>query len=486
MKEYEEIIGLEVHVQLKTSSKMFCKNSAEYFGASPNSHTCPVCLGLPGALPVINEKAIEAAVRFALALNCTISSRSKFDRKNYFYPDLPKGYQISQFDLPIGKNGWIELDGEKIKITRVHMEEDTGKLIHAKVGGRKVSLIDYNRSGVPLMEVVSEPDITSPEKAKLFAKKIHQIARYLEVSDADMEKAGMRFDANISVRPKGDSKLGAKVEIKNINSFRFLERGLAYEGQRQIKLLNESGKVLQETRGWIESSGETVSQRSKETSPDYRYFPEPDLPPIVFNDSKIKKLKLNLPELPDEKQKRFEESYLLDKYITHILTEDNNVAHWFEKALILYANNKLEKTKKAKNLANWIVSDLIKQLRDRSINIETALIEPASFVELLKLVDKGEINKTTAKQVLTKMVETGLLPEKIIEEETLAQVSDEKELKKIISQVIEENTKAVSDYKSGKEASIGFLVGQTMRKTTGRANPKVVGEILKRILSDGK
>ncbi|OGY26227.1 MAG: glutaminyl-tRNA synthase (glutamine-hydrolyzing) subunit B [Candidatus Woykebacteria bacterium RBG_16_44_10] len=485
MKEYLTTIGLETHTQLKTSSKMFCRCSAEYFGASPNSHVCPVCLGLPGALPVINKEAIEKAVKFSLALNCQVSPESKFDRKNYFYPDLPKGYQISQFDLPIGKNGWVDVEGKKIRINRVHMEEDTGKLVHGEVGGGRVSLVDFNRSCVPLMEIVSEPDIASPEEARLYAKKLHQIARYLEVSDADMEKAGMRFDINVSVRPKGAAKLGEKVEIKNVNSFRFLEKAIAFEVERQVGLIESGGEISQETRGWVEAKGVTVLQRTKETSPDYRYFPEPDLPPLSFKEEEIRKLRTGLPELPDEKVKRFETQYSLDKKTAQTLTESKNIAQWYEEALAIYAEEEKDKSEKAKKLANWMVGELVRQLRERSLSIENVPIEPAAFIELLELVDKGEVNLGVAKQVLTSMFETGMLPAKIINEKGLAQVSKEEELGEVVEEVINESKKAVEDYRVGKEASFGFLVGQVMRKTAGRANPKVVSEVLRKKLSHG-
>ena len=485
MKEYLATIGLEIHTQLKTASKMFCSCSSEYFGAGPNSHTCPVCLGLPGALPVINKEAIEKAVKFALALNCQVAPESKFDRKNYFYPDLPKGYQISQFDLPIGKNGWVDVDGKRIRVNRVHMEEDTGKLVHGEVGGERVSLIDFNRSCVPLMEIVSEPDITSSEEARLYAKKLHQIARYLEVSDADMEKAGMRFDINVSVRTAGSNKLGEKVEVKNVNSFRFLEKAIVYEIERQISSLKSGKKIEQETRGWVEAKSITVLQRTKETSPDYRYFPEPDLPPLSFKEEGIKKLRLGLPELPDEKTERFETQYALDNKTVHTLTESNNLAQWYEEALVIYAKEKRDKADKAKKMANWVVGELVRQMKERSLTIETVPVEPAAFVELLDLVDEGKINQVVAKQVLTSMFETGMLPAKIIEQKGLSQVSDEEELEEAVTKVLGEFKKAVEDYRLGKEASFGFLVGQVMRKTAGRANPKVVGDILRKKLSHG-
>jgi len=335
------------------------------------------------------------------------------------------------------------------------------------------------------MEIVSEPDIESPEEARLYAKKLHQIARYLEVSDADMEKAGMRFDTNVSIRLKGASKLGEKVEIKNINSFRFLEKAIAYEIERQIKVVESGGKIIQETRGWVETKAVTVSQRTKEASPDYRYFPEPDLPPLVFTKTKVEELRSRLPELPDEKIKRFEEKYSLDKKSAQILTESKSLAQWYEKALDIYAKGEKEKAGTAKKLANWVVGELARRLREKSLTIENIPIEPAAFVELLEFLDQGKINPAAAKQVLTSMFETGMLPAKIIEQEDLSQVSKEEDLEGVVAAVLSENQKAIADYQSGKEASFGFLVGQVMRKTAGRANPKVVGEVLKRKLSHG-
>ena len=485
MTQYDTTIGLEIHVQLKTKSKMFCASSAEYFGADPNSHVCPVCLGLPGALPVINKRAIEAAVKFALGLNCKISSLSKFDRKNYFYPDLPKGYQISQFDLPIGKGGWINVNGKKIRINRAHQEEDTGKLIHATVDGDKVSLVDFNRSGVPLLEIVSEPDIESPQEARLYAKKIHQVARYLEVADVDMEKAGMRFDANVSVRQKGETKLGEKVEIKNINSFRFLEKAIEYEVVRQIKVLESGEKVTQETRGWVEDKGVTVSQRTKETSPDYRYFPEPDLPPLTFQERELEKIRRALPELPDSKQDRFESEYGLDKNSTQIIIEDNFLAQWFEEVINLYNKNKNSLKKDAKVVANWVSGELLRKLHENNLNIKTIPLEPASFVELLRIIDDGMINQAGAKMVFDKMFESGEMPRKIIEDGGLNQLSSEGELNVIVDKVLESNPKAVEDYKKGKKTSFGFLLGQVMRQTEGRANPQVSASILENKLTHG-
>ncbi|MCH7541430.1 Asp-tRNA(Asn)/Glu-tRNA(Gln) amidotransferase subunit GatB [Patescibacteria group bacterium] len=485
MNQYEATIGLEIHVQLRTQSKMFCRSTADYFGAQPNTHTCPVCLGLPGALPIINKEAINKAVTFALGLNCTINRQSKFDRKSYFYPDLPKGYQISQFDLPIGKNGWVEVGEKRIRINRVHQEEDTGKLIHTNIDGRQVSLIDFNRSGIALMEVVSEPDIDSPAQAKSYAKKVHQIARYLEVADVNMEKAGMRFDANISVKKKAQKELGEKVEIKNINSFRFLEKALAHEIERQIKSLESGEKIIQETRGWLESKAITVSQRTKESSPDYRYFPEPDLPPLLFVDKQITKLKSELPEMPAEKMKRFESDFEMDRKTAQVLTEDKYLAQWYEDAMRLYIKGKKNKSEKAKALANWISGALTKSMRESSLDIRSLKVEPASLVELLIFLDNGEINIVTAKQIFARMFETGVMPAKIIRDEGLTQVSGREELKEQITIVLKENEKAQQDFRSGKEASLRFLVGQVMRRTKGRANPKVVSDLLKKELSNG-
>ena len=485
MNQYDTTIGLEIHIQLKTKSKMFCRSSAQYFGSKPNTHTCPVCLGLPGALPIINQEAINAAVKFSLGLNCKISPKSKFDRKNYFYPDLPKGYQITQLDLPIGKSGWVEIEGKKIRINRAHQEEDTGKLIHISEGPKRASLIDFNRSGIPLIEVVSEPDIDSPEQARAYAKKIHQIARYLEIAEVDMEKAGMRFDANISVKKKGAKKLGVKVEIKNINSFRFLERSIAYEIVRQVKILESGGKVIHETRGWVESKGVTVSQRVKEISPDYRYFPEPDLPPMTFSDKKTKEIYEKLPEMPDAKAKRFETKFGLSIISAQNLTEDINIAQWFENGLVLYSKSPKDTKDKARNLSNWVEGELFRKMKERSQSILSVPMEPAALIELLYFLDKGEINQATAKQVFSHMFETGKSAHFLIKELGLAQLSNKDDLTKLVNDVLKENPKAITDFQKGKRTSIGFLIGAVMRKTSGKANPRLVSEILRNELSDG-
>ena len=487
MREYDIVIGLEVHVQLKSVTKMFCTNSASYFGTSPNSHTCPVCLGLPGALPVPNKKALESALKIGLALNCSINARSRFDRKNYFYPDLPKGFQISQYDLPIAQNGWIFVGNKKIRINRAHLEEDTGKLIHAALNKQKVSLIDFNRSGVPLMEVVSEPDIESPAEAKAYAKKLHQIMRYLDVSDADMEKAGMRFDANISVKPKGQKNYGVKVEVKNINSFRFLEKALVYEAARQIRILEAGGKLMQETRGWVETKGETVSQRTKETSPDYRYFPEPDLPPLVFSKETMAKLKLEIPELPDSRKNRFKEQLSLSDNDAEVLTEDKKTADWFELALKDYLEISKNQTKeiateKAKTIANWVIGELRRLLNEQLKSIDEINLQPASLAELLTLIDKGEVSNQTAKEVFAEMFSTGNKPTKIISEKNLGKIIDRETINNLVVSILKENQEAVDDYKKGKQASLSYLIGQVMRRTAGKADPFLVRQILEKNL----
>lgn len=481
-KDYESVIGLEIHVQLRTESKMFCRSSAAYFGSEPNTHVCPTCLGLPGALPVPNQKAIEGSVKVGLALNCEINKSNNFDRKSYFYPDLPKGYQISQFEKPINGAGWVKVGERKIRINRAHLEEDTGKLIHASVDGEKASLVDFNRSSVPLLEIVTEPDIFSAEEAKAYAKKIHQICRYLGVADVDMEKAGMRFDANVSLREKGSQALGTKVEIKNINSFSFLEKAIGYEIDRQKELLDSDGEIVQETRGWVESKNETVPQRSKETSPDYRYFPDPDLPPLELSDELLSQLKKELPELPDQKIERFVEDFGLTKTEAFQLTESKELAEWYEQALIDY--RKLYETEDnqidtlAKKVANWTIGELRAYLNNSGQQIQELPAEPAQLAQLLFLIDKGEVSAQAAKSVFSKILESGEMPSKIIADLGLKQVSDTGEIETLIEAVLAENPKAVEDFKSGKESSLQFLFGQVMRKSGGSANPSAIRELL--------
>ena len=435
--KYTPIIGLEVHVELKTNTKMFCNCVADYFGKHPNTHTCPVCLGLPGALPFPNRVAIDWCVMIALALNCKINKLSKFDRKNYFYPDLAKGYQISQYDLPFGHNGEITVYKDKsstqlktIRIRRVHMEEDTGKLTHALINGEKVSLIDFNRSGIPLVEIVTEPDFENEYQVVQYLQKLQKIVRYLEVSNADMEKGDMRLEPNISLQKENQTELpNYKVEVKNINSFRFVEKTIKFEIERQAKILNEGKTPDQETRGWSETKNETVSQRVKEEANDYRYFPEPDIPPITFSDDEIKKISSALPELPDEKQKRFEKEYALPSYDVEILTRDKDIADSFEQAVEI--GNELNIS--PKQIANYTINkkvDLIKIL-------------PAELVK------------------------------KIMEESKIEEVSDD-EISAIVNTVITENTNAIAEYKAGKETVLQFLIGQTMRKLGKKVDLNVV------------
>lgn len=483
---YESVIGLEIHVQLKTESKMFCQSSASYFGSKPNTHVCPTCLGLPGALPVPNQKAIENSIKVGLALNCRINQVNHFDRKSYFYPDLPKGYQISQFEKPINAEGWVKVGDSKIRINRAHLEEDTGRLIHAEVEGKKVSLVDFNRSSVPLLEIVTEPDIRSAEEAKAYAKKIHQICRYIEVADVDMEKAGMRFDANVSLRPKGDPNFGTKVEIKNINSFNFLEKAINFEINRQKQILDSGKEIIQETRGWVEAKSETLSQRTKETSPDYRYFPDPDLPPVELSQELIDKIKAELPELPDKKVSRFQDEYGLTEGDSVLLTESKELADWYEKALTDYLSHQNPKNDQivasAKKVANWVLGELKSYLNLNNLQVNETKSEPAQLAELLLLIEKNIVSVQAAKSVFAKVLQTGEMPLKVIEDLGLQQVSDSSEIEKIINEVIAENEKAVVDFQAGKENSLQFLFGQVMRKSSGSANPNLVRELLQKNL----
>jgi aspartyl-tRNA(Asn)/glutamyl-tRNA(Gln) amidotransferase subunit B len=456
MNKYTPVIGLEVHVELKTKSKMFCACSAEYFGKEPNTHTCPVCLGLPGALPVPSKLAIEWCIKIALALNCEINEYSKFDRKNYFYPDLAKGYQISQYDLPFGHDGFIKLkNGKRIRIRRVHMEEDTGKLTHQEVNGKKVSLIDFNRSGVPLVEMVTEPDFDNATDVKEYLEKLQQIVRYLDVANADMEKGEMRLEPNISLMSLrgGTTKQSQyidekdlpnyKVEVKNINSFKFVEKAINYETERQEEILEKGERPAQETRGWNEDKGKTFSQRSKEDAQDYRYFPEPDIPPIVLPKGAVGRIKDQVPELPDKKSARFEAEYALPSYDADILTRDKTLADFFEKSTmgLLTILEKPTQNIKPRDIANTIINKKINPLQ-------------TTPEDLIKQI-------TSAKQTVA---------------------MDEKELIKLIDEVIKENEKAVSDYKNGKETVIMFLVGQTMKKIGKKVDVELVKETLKKQL----
>jgi len=483
---YETIIGLEVHAQLLTKSKMFCRCSADYADAPPNTHVCPVCLGMPGVLPTINQQAAEYTIMTALALNCTISDYTKFDRKNYPYPDLMKGYQISQYDAPFSHHGWltIEVNDEqkKVGITRVHLEEDVAKLIHrTSSNGEAYSLVDVNRSGVPLMEIVGEPDLRSPEEARQYLIKLRSILQYLGVSTGNMEEGSFRCDANISIRPENSPDSMAKVEVKNMNSFKAVYRALEYEAKRQRKLAEEGRKLVQETRGWVEESGKTVSQRSKEYAHDYRYFPEPDLPPLVLNREWVEEIRSKLPELPEARRDRFAAEYDLPLYDANLLTSSKEMAGYFEDCL------KTGMPKRVKTVSNWLLGEVSRIMNANSIEIDEfrARISPEWLVELLVLDSQGDVSTATSKSVLEEMFNTGKRAADIIKERGLSQISDTEAIKAEVITVINSNKQAVADYKAGKEQALKFLVGQVMKATKGRANPKLVNEVLKEKLKEG-
>ncbi len=484
---YETIIGLEVHAQLLTKSKMFCRCSADYASAPPNTHVCPVCLGMPGVLPTINQQAVEYTVMTALALNCTISDYTKFDRKNYPYPDLMKGYQISQYDAPFGHHGWltIEVNGEKrqIGITRVHLEEDVAKLVHrTSVNGESYSLVDVNRSGVPLMEIVGEPDLRSPEEARQYLMKLRSIVQYLGVSTGNMEEGSFRCDANISIRPENSLDSLAKVEVKNMNSFKAVYRALDYEAKRQRKLAGEGKKLTQETRGWVEDRGITVAQRSKEYAHDYRYFPEPDLAPLVLKPEWVEEIRSKLPELPEARRERFIAEYNLPLYDANLLTSSKLMADYFEDCLKEYKAKPLP----AKEISNWLLGEVSRIMNANNIEIDKfrESISPEWLVELLVLASQGDVSTATAKSVLEEMFATRKRAADIIDQQGLSQISDSRQLEETVASVINSNAQAVADYKAGKKESLKFLVGQVMRATKGRANPGLANQLLERKLEE--
>ncbi|AIS51788.1 aspartyl/glutamyl-tRNA(Asn/Gln) amidotransferase subunit B [Thermoanaerobacter thermohydrosulfuricus] len=473
--KYEAVIGLEVHAELLTESKIFCSCTTK-FGGEPNTHVCPVCLGLPGTLPILNKKVVEYAVRAGLALNCTIANFSKMDRKNYFYPDLPKAYQISQYDLPLCSNGYveIEIDGQtkKIGIKRIHIEEDAGKLLHENTDG---SLVDYNRAGVPLIEIVSEPDMSTPEEAYQYLTKLKSILEYTEVSDCKMQEGSLRVDTNVSVRPVGSTELGTKIELKNLNSFKAVQKALEYEIKRQIKVLEEGGTIVQETRRWNESKGITEPMRTKEEAHDYRYFPEPDLVPIIVTDEWKEEIRKSLPEMPHHKRERFIAEYGLPEYDAKIITSSKKMADFFEKCVLEYDS--------PKTVSNWLMGEFSRLMNETGKEIDEVPVTPQMLVKLLKLIDNGVISGSIAKTVFEEMFGTGKEPEVIVEEKGLKQIANENELREIIKKVIAENPKSVEDYKNGKEKAMGFLVGQVMKATKGKANPQLTNQILKEELS---
>lgn len=482
--KYETVIGLEVHCQLITKSKMFCSCSADYSGAEPNTHACPVCLGMPGVLPVINEKAIEYIVMTGLALNCQISEFSKFDRKNYPYPDLMKGYQISQYDLPVCHDGWleVEVDGERRRVgmERVHMEEDTARLLHRSdpVTGEGYSLVDVNRSGTPLMEIVSKPDMRTPAEAREYLVRLRQILRYIGVSDANMEEGNFRCDANISLRPMGSETLGTKVEIKNMNSFRAVHDAIAFEEVRQARMLEAGERIIQETRGWVDERGETVSQRTKEEANDYRYFPEPDLPPLKLSRAYVEAVRAKLPELPAAKKERFLGLGLSEHEAT-ALTEDRERSEYFEGVMAALG---LEPQRSAKVAANWVLGEVARWLNAEQKEIDAFPLSAEQVAGLARLVEESKVTPNVGKEVFEKMIATGQAATAIVEAEGLAQISGESDLVEAVRRAIAANEKAVADYHAGKETSIKFLVGQVMRETRGRANAQVVQGLLEREL----
>jgi len=484
---YETIIGLEVHAQLLTKSKMFCRCSTDYASAPPNTHVCPVCLGMPGVLPVINQQAVEYTVMTALALNCTISDYTRFDRKNYPYPDLMKGYQISQSYAPFGHHGWlaIEVDGEKKKvgIANVHLEEDVAKLVHrTSPDGEAYSLVDVNRSGVPLMEIVGEPDLRSPEEARQYLIKLRSILQYLGVSTANMEEGSFRCDANISIRPQDSTDFLAKVEVKNMNSFKAVYLALEYEAKRQRRIAEEGKKMVQETRGWVEERGITVAQRSKEYAHDYRYFPEPDLPPLVLGREWVEEIRSKLPELPEARHDRLVAEYNLPLYDANLLTSSREMADYFEDCLREY---KAEPAP-AKEISNWLLGEVSRIMNANNIDINRfrERVSPNQLCELI-VYAQDVVNTATAKFVVEEMFNSARTAKEIINEKGLTQISDTRQLEETVASVINSNPQAVADYKAGKKQSLKFLVGQVMRATGSRANPKLVNELLEKKLEEG-
>ncbi len=471
--QFEPVIGLEVHAQLKTKTKIFCPCSTE-FGKSPNANTCPVCTGMPGMLPVLNKQAVTFAIKAALATHCKINPQSRFDRKNYFYPDLPKGYQISQYAFPIAEHGFLDIDTQEtgaktIGITRIHMEEDAGKLIHDPV--RAKSFVDLNRTGVPLIEIVSEPDIRTAQEAGAYLRKLHAILKYIDVCDGNMEEGSFRCDANISIRPVGQEKFGIRAELKNLNSFKNVEKSILYEIQRQIYMVEEGRQVIQETRLWDPSKNKTFSMRGKEDAHDYRYFPDPDLVPLIVDEKWIQSVQQTMPELPDEKQMRFIKEYQLSDTDAKVLTSSIELADFFEETAA--------PLKDKKQAANWIMTTLLGLLNTKDISITQSPVTAQAFSKLLELLEANKINANAAKIVFEQMVETLKDPETIVKEKGLEQVSDSSELEAMVTQVIDENPTETQAYQNGKTKLFSFFMGQIMKKTRGKADPKVVTQLLK-------
>lgn len=474
--QYEAVIGLEIHAQLLTDSKIFCGCSTT-FGSGPNTQTCPVCIGMPGVLPVMNRKAVEYVIRTGLAVNCGIAPHSRFARKNYFYPDLPKGYQISQYELPLCEHGFVDItvNGEtsKIGLTRIHLEEDAGKNIHEGTGNQ--SFVDLNRAGTPLMEIVSEPDIRSPQEAAEFVKKLRTIVRYIGVCDGNMEQGSLRCDANVSIRPVGQKELGTKTEIKNMNSFRFIEKALEYEIKRQIKVRNDGGRIIQETRLWDPNRGVTESMRSKEEAHDYRYFPDPDLMPIEVDNAWIEQIRAQIVELPDARRQRFISQYGLPEHDAELLTAERATAEWFEQAV--------KSGGEPKAVSNWMMGELMRLLNEENKQIDECGLKPVQLAGLLQLMDKGVISGKIAKTVFEDMYKTGRDAEAIVSEKGLVQMSDETGIEAIVDEVLSKSPQEIERFRAGDAKLMGFFVGQVMKETKGKANPKIVNELLRKKLT---
>jgi aspartyl-tRNA(Asn)/glutamyl-tRNA(Gln) amidotransferase subunit B len=474
--EFETIIGLEVHAQLLTDTKIFCGCSTK-FGGAPNSHTCPVCLGMPGVLPVLNKKVVEFAMKMSLATNCAINKSCSFARKNYFYPDLPKGYQISQYAYPLAEHGYVFLDvngaQKKIGLTRIHMEEDAGKLMHDE--HNPVSYVDLNRTGVPLIEIVSEPDMRSPEEAADYLKRLHEILVYLEICDGNMEEGSFRCDANVSIRPKGQKEFGTRAELKNMNSFRNVQRALEYEVKRQQYILENGGTVIQETRLWDDSQSVTNSMRSKEEAHDYRYFPDPDLVPIIIDDAWIEKIRHELPELPLNKRERFVKEYQIPAYDAGVLTADKALACYYEEVVLLCSQPKAA--------SNWVMGDVLRFLNEEKRDIRNCPITPAALAEMIRLIEDATISGKMAKDIVEEMYKTGKPPKTIIAEKGMVQITDENELASTIQSIMDANPNQLKDYRGGKDKLFGFFVGQVMKATQGKANPQLVNNLLKKMLA---
>ena len=475
--KYEAVIGLEVHAQLQTNTKIFC-GCETAFGEEANTRTCPVCIGMPGVLPVLNKKTVEYIIKTGLATNCTISPFSRFARKNYFYPDLPKGYQISQYELPLCEHGYVEIvvDGavKRIGITRIHLEEDAGKNLHTSESG--ASLVDLNRAGTPLMEIVSEPDIRTADEAAEYLKKLRSLLRYIEVSDADMEKGNFRCDCNVSIRPVGAREFGTRAEVKNVNSFKFVQKALEYEIKRQAQILDEGGRVVQETRLFDSTKGITFSMRSKEEAHDYRYFPEPDLVPVVTSPATVESIRATIPELPDAKRERFVKEYGLPEYDADMLTQSRGLAAYFEESAALSGQPKV--------ISNWMMGELMRLMNADNREIEACPIRPDRLAGMVKMIADGVISTKIAKTVFEEMYRTGKDAGTVVKEQGLVQVSDTGEIERIIAEVIKANPSQHADYKTGKDKLFGFFVGQVMKASKGKANPDIVNQLLKKKLSE--